>query len=100
MNALNNPASAVLAAAGAVVVRGGKLQVGGDGWGSEASAGTQPASLPACRPSHSVAACACACARCRSMDAFLRLRDSISSGRLGAIACLDMAVDLGEKTNS
>jgi hypothetical protein len=34
------------------------------------------------------------------MDAFLRLRDSISSGRLGAIACLDMAVDLGEKTNS
>jgi hypothetical protein len=31
------------------------------------------------------------------MDAFLRLRDSISSGQLGAIACLDMAVDLGRQ---
>ena len=56
-------------------------------------------SLPACGPCRSLdaCACACACARCRSMDAFLRLRDSISSGQLGAIACLDMAVDLGRQ---
>ena len=68
----------------------------GGGWGA----------WPACtalQPCRLLTACACArararaCARCRSMDAFLRLRDSISSGQLGAIACLDMAVDLGRQ---
>lgn len=38
----------------------------------------------------------CVAENYRSMEAFLRLRDAISSGQLGAIVRLDMAADLGE----